>query len=79
MGFGKTYEHNLQIIKSLEQLYQLGCPLLLGTSRKSVIGLTLDLPAGERVDGTIVTTVFGVISGCAFVRVHDIKRKFTRC
>ena len=73
VGFGKTYEHNLQIIKSLEQLYQLGCPLLLGTSRKSVIGLTLDLPAGERVDGTIVTTVFGVISGCAFVRVHDIK------
>lgn len=73
VGFGKTYEHNLQIIKSLEQLHQLGHPLLLGTSRKSVIGLTLDLPAGERVEGTIVTTVFGVISGCAFVRVHDIK------
>lgn len=73
VGFGKTYEHNLQIIKSLEFLRELGYPLLLGTSRKSVIGLTLDLPAGERVEGTIVTTVFGVISGCAFVRVHDVK------
>lgn len=73
VGFGKTYEHNLQIIKSLESLRKMGHPLLLGTSRKSVIGLTLDLPAGERVEGTIVTTVFGVISRCAFVRVHDVK------
>lgn len=73
VGFGKTYEHNLQIIKSLNVLGQLGYPLLLGTSRKSVIGLTLDLPALERVEGTIVTTVFGVLGGCAFVRVHDVK------
>ena len=50
-----------------------GCPLLLGTSRKSVIGLTLDLPASQRVEGTLVTTVFGVIKGCLFVRVHDVK------
>ncbi len=73
VGFGKTYEHNLQIIKSLNVLGQLGYPLLLGTSRKSVIGLTLDLPALERVEGTIVTTVFGILGGCAFVRVHDVK------
>ncbi len=73
VGFGKTYEHNLQIIKSLEILHQFGYPVLLGTSRKSVIGLTLDLPAADRVEGTLVTTVFGVIGGCAFVRVHDIK------
>lgn len=73
VGFGKTYEHNLQIIKSLEILHQFGYPVLLGTSRKSVIGLTLDLPAKDRVEGTIVTTVFGVLNRCAFVRVHDIK------
>ncbi|MDD6490993.1 MAG: dihydropteroate synthase [Firmicutes bacterium] len=73
VGFGKTYEHNLQIIHRIEALHTLGYPLLLGTSRKSVIGLTLDLPASSRVEGTIVTTVFGVMKGCAFVRVHDVK------
>lgn len=73
VGFGKTYENNLEIIRCLEQLKELGFPVLLGTSRKSVIGLTLDLPAAERVEGTLVTTVMGVMKGCAFVRVHDIK------
>lgn len=73
IGFGKTYENNLEMINSLEQLKAFGYPLLLGTSRKSVIGLTLDLPAYERVEGTLVTTVFAVLKGCAFVRVHDIK------
>lgn len=73
VGFGKTYEHNLQIIKSLDRFKKLGYPLLLGTSRKSVIGFTLDLPVKERIEGTLVTTVFGVSKGCAFVRVHDIK------
>lgn len=73
VGFGKTYENNLEIINSLEKLRELGYPVLLGTSRKSVIGLTLDLPAAERVEGTLVTTVFGVWKGCFFVRVHDIK------
>lgn len=73
VGFGKTYEQNLQIIHSLESLKVLGCPILLGCSRKSVIGLTLDLPVTERVEGTIVTTVMGVLKGCMFVRVHDIK------
>ncbi len=73
VGFGKTYEQNLEIIDKLSELKDLGYPLLLGTSRKSVIGLTLDLPVTERTEGTLVTTVLAVLSGCAFVRVHDIK------
>ena len=73
VGFGKTYENNLEIINRLEELHMFGYPILLGTSRKSVIGLTLDLPPAERVEGTLVTTVMGVMKGCAFVRVHDIK------
>lgn len=73
VGFGKTYEQNLQVLRSLETFHSLGCPLLLGSSRKSVIGLTLDLPVSERLEGTLVTTVFAVLKGCAFVRVHDIK------
>ena len=73
VGFGKTYENNLTAINHMEDLHTLGCPLLLGTSRKSVIGLTLDLPASERVEGTLATTVFGVIKGAMFVRVHDVK------
>lgn len=73
IGFGKTYEQNLEMISSLKELSGLGYPMLLGASRKSVVGLTLDLPVEERLEGTIVTTVFGVLAGCAFVRVHDIK------
>lgn len=73
VGFGKTREHNLEIIGRLEQLKTLGYPLLLGTSRKSVIGLTLDLPVNERLEGTLVTTVLGVMKGCGIVRVHDVK------
>ncbi len=73
VGFGKTYENNLAIIHSLEQLHRFGLPLLLGCSRKSVIGLTLDLPTDQRLEGTLVTTVMAVIKGCSFVRVHDVK------
>lgn len=73
VGFGKTYENNLEVINHLDSLRIFNCPLLLGTSRKSVIGLTLDLPADERLEGTLVTTVFAVLSGCSFVRVHDVK------
>ena len=71
--FGKTYEHNLMAIHHLECLTELGYPVLLATSRKSVIGLSLDLPVDERVEGTLVTTVLGVQKGAAFVRVHDVK------
>lgn len=74
VGFGKTYEMNLEIINQLELLHQFDLPILLGTSRKSVIGLTLDLPADQREEGTLVTTVYAVQKGCAFVRVHDVKK-----
>lgn len=73
VGFAKTYEQNLEIINRLEELRIFECPILLGTSRKSVIGLTLDLPVTERLEGTLVTTVMAVMKGCSFVRVHDVK------
>ena len=66
-------QQNLLLLQQLEVLHSFGCPVLLGTSRKSVIGLTLDVPAAERVTGTVATTVMGVMKGCSFVRVHDIK------
>ena len=73
VGFGKTYEMNLAAINHVDVLHRLGFPILLGTSRKSVIGNTLNLPADQRVEGTLATTVIGVMKNCAFVRVHDIK------
>lgn len=73
VGFAKSYEQNLEVINCLEELKVLGCPILLGCSRKSVIGLTLDLPADQRVEGTLVTTVMAAIKGCMFVRVHDVR------
>ncbi len=73
VGFAKTYEQNLELINSLEELKVLGYPLLLGCSRKSVIGLTLDLPAEQRLEGTLATTVLAVVKGCMFVRVHDVR------
>ncbi len=73
VGFAKSYQQNLAVIHRLDQVARLGYPVLLGTSRKSCIGLTLDLPASERVEGTLVTTVFAVLHGASFVRVHDVK------
>lgn len=73
VGFGKTYEHNLEVMNGLEKLVALDYPVLLGCSRKSVIGLTLDLPVEERLEGTLATTVLGVSKGVSFVRVHDVK------
>lgn len=73
VGFAKDYEQNLEVIRRLEELGELGCPLLLGCSRKSVVGLTLDLPVDQRLEGTLATTVLGVVKGCMFVRVHDVK------
>ena len=74
IGFAKSYENNLEAIARLGELRrQLHLPVLLGTSRKSVIGLTLDLPAGERLEGTLATTVIGVMQGVSVVRVHDVK------
>lgn len=73
VGFGKTFEHNLMITNHFDVLLKLGYPVLLGISRKSMIGLALDLPVDERVEGTLATSVIGVMKGCSFVRVHDIK------
>ena len=73
VGFAKSYENNLEAIRCVKELRKLQYPVLLGTSRKSVIGLTLDLPSAERVEGTIVTTVMAAEAGCMFVRVHDVK------
>ena len=74
IGFGKTYEQNLEVLKRLGELKVLGYPILLGTSRKSVIGNTLDLPPKERVEGTIATTVLGIRDGVDIVRVHDVEK-----
>ncbi len=73
IGFAKSYEQNLLVLKNLRYFQKIGFPMLLGASRKSVIGLTLDLPKEERVEGTLVTTMLAVQAGFAFVRVHDIK------
>lgn len=73
VGFAKSYEQNLEIINKLEALDVLGYPVLLGTSRKSVIALTLNLPVNERVEGTIATSVIAVMKNALFVRVHDVK------
>lgn len=73
VGFGKTYENNLEILSHLDVLGTLGYPVLLGASRKSVIGNTLSLPVEERLEGTLATTVCAVLKGASYVRVHDIK------
>jgi dihydropteroate synthase len=72
IGFAKTYEQNLELMNSLELLPALGYPVLLATSKKSAIGITLNLPPDERVEGTIATTVLGIMKGCDFVRVHNV-------
>ena len=76
VGFAKDYTHNLETLANLSQIKTLGYPVLLGASRKSVIGLTLDLPSEERLEGTLVTTVAAVQQGCSFVRVHDVKENY---
>ena len=73
VGFAKSYEQNLEVLRHLQDFNVLGYPMLLGTSRKSVIGLTLDLPANEREEGTLVTTVQAVQAGWNFVRVHNVQ------
>jgi dihydropteroate synthase len=73
VGFGKTYENNLEAIRCVGELNELGYPVLLGTSRKSVIGLTLDVPAKERDTATAVTSAYAVWAHCGFVRVHNVR------
>jgi dihydropteroate synthase len=73
IGFGKTREHNLALINRLDQIRELGYPLLLGPSRKSFIGFTLDLPPDQRVEGTAATIAIGIARGADIIRVHDVK------
>jgi dihydropteroate synthase len=73
IGFGKTVEHNLQILKHLETFKTLGCPLLVGPSRKSFIGTITGLPVNERLEGTIAAVTVAVMNGANIVRVHDVK------
>lgn len=72
IGFGKTFEQNLEVLRRLGELRELGYPILLGTSRKSVIGNVLHLEPKDRVEGTVATTVLGIRDGVDIVRVHDI-------
>ncbi|MBC5628565.1 dihydropteroate synthase [Clostridium sp. NSJ-6] len=72
IGFAKTYEENLIVMNNVDRLKELDYPVLLGTSRKSMIGLALNLPVNERVEGTVATTVMGIMKGCEFIRVHDV-------
>jgi dihydropteroate synthase len=71
-GFGKTREHNLELLRNFWLLTELGYPVLAGPSRKSFIGTTLDLPVTERLEGTAATVALAVANGAAIVRVHDV-------
>jgi dihydropteroate synthase len=73
IGFGKTADHNLSVLRHLDALTSLGRPILLGTSRKSTIGRILDLPAEERLEGTLATTALSIAKGADVVRVHDVR------
>ena len=73
IGFGKKREHNLELINRLDEIKKLGYPVLLGTSRKSFIGFTLDLPHEERIEGTAATVAIGITRGADIIRVHDVK------
>ncbi len=73
IGFGKNLEHNFSILNRLNQLCVHGYPIMIGTSRKSFIGLTLDLPPNDRVEGTAATVSVGIMNGARIIRVHDVK------
>lgn len=79
IGFGKSLEQNLEIIRRLAELKSLGKPILLGTSRKSVIGMVLDLPPDQRLEGTAATVAIGIANGADMVRVHDVKPMVRIC
>jgi dihydropteroate synthase len=73
IGFAKTYEMNLEAINNLDMIAQLGYPVMLGASRKSVVGLTLKLQPEDCLEGTLATTLIGLLRGVSFIRVHDVK------
>ena len=73
IGFGKTVDHNIELIRRLDEIRALGFPVLLGPSRKSFIGYTLDLPPSQRMEGTAATVAVGITRGTDIVRVHDVQ------
>jgi dihydropteroate synthase len=79
IGFGKTLEQNYEIVRRLDELKALGRPVLLGTSRKSMIGLTLDVPADQRLEGTAATVAIGIANGADIIRVHDVREMIRVC
>lgn len=74
IGFGKTVDQNLELINCLDEICKLGFPVLLGPSRKSFIGFTLDLPPEDRMEGTAAAVAIGILRGAAIIRVHDVKQ-----
>ena len=79
IGFGKTPDQNLVVLARLDELKELDCPMLVGTSRKSTLGLLLDLPAEERVEATAATVSLAIAGGADLVRVHDVKEMVRVC
>jgi len=79
IGFGKTLEQNLELVRRLDELKALGRPVLLGTSRKSMIGLILDLPPEQRLEGTAASSAIGIARGADIIRVHDVKEMIRVC
>lgn len=73
VGFGKSVEENLMIINNLDRFCEMGYPVMLGCSKKSVIGKTLDLPTDQRMEGTLATSVIGAMAGVGILRVHDVR------
>ncbi|MEE9162549.1 MAG: dihydropteroate synthase, partial [Candidatus Neomarinimicrobiota bacterium] len=79
IGFGKTPEHNLEVLRRLPDFKALGFPLMVGASRKSTIGLVLDLPPDQRMEGTAATVALSIACGADLVRVHDVQRMVQVC
>jgi dihydropteroate synthase len=79
IGFGKTLEQNLELVRRLDEFKILGRPILLGTSRKSMIGLVLDLPPEQRLEGTAASSAIGIAKGADIIRVHDVKEMIRVC
>ena len=79
VGFGKTLEQNLELVRRLDELKALGRPILLGTSRKSMIGMVLELPPEQRLEGTAASVAIGIAGGADIIRVHDVKEMMRVC
>ena len=79
IGFGKTPDHNLEVLRRLDEFQALGHPVLVGSSRKSTIGLVLSLPADQRLEGTAASVALSIASGADIVRVHDVKEMVRVC